>query len=219
MLKLWKVWKAEIELLSEVLGTQPTNPKAREFLESRLEAALNVDDEEVPAAPILEEIIVGTFEVPRSTFFVHDEKPAIANYQLKGWFKSAAGTLPEGLGIQGRKGLPRPTTVKGYIDPWLFVNPRWNFFYRNGILIDKPDGVHRHYIQGRTPKGVRVLPLDSDYINAGARLQFEVRVVDSCPIDEDIILRWFAYAEQYGLLQWRSAGYGTFKLLSLVQLE
>jgi hypothetical protein len=214
---VFKQYQVEIELIEKLLGTQPTEPKAREFLK---EVFPEKEDEEVPlAGGVSAEGVVP--EVPKQTFYTHDDRPVLMDYQLKGFFKEAAVTLPEHLGVAGRKSeFPSSGTIKGYIDRWLFIAPRHiDLLNASGLRKDKVDGSMVHYLRGMTRRGERVAPLDSDYMDEGTRMKFIVSVLKTCSITDDGVKEWLKYGEEgLGLLGWRTAGYGRFKVVNFEAL-
>jgi len=205
MVDLYKRYRVEIELIERILGSQPTNPKARRFLELR-------EDEEVPTST----------EVFKMTFFRKDGRPVLMDYEIKGYLKEAASILPQFLGIPGRRReVPSPTFVKGQLDRWLFVSPRHvPFIGPDGRIKEDVDGSIIHFLRAMTRQGPRVTPLESDFIEAGARLAFTISVIEHCPISEEALRAWLAYAEEgMGLLVWRTAGYGRFRVIGFAPVQ
>ena len=201
---MYRYYRVEVELTEKLLGTQPTDVKARELFESR-------EDEEVPVGP-----------PPKLTFFRHEGKPVLFDYQIKGFFKEAACALPEYLGVRGKvREYPSAATIKGHMARWLFIRPRhFPLTDGDGVVKGDVDGFIEHPLRGMTRRGERVLLLESDYIAEGSKIAFTVAVLENCPITEEGIRMWLQYAEEgIGLLGWRTGGYGHFKVLGFAKVE
>lgn len=195
---MWQNYRVEIEYITELLGTQPQGG-AREFLEVREDEAI-YEGEEVQSRP-------------KTTFYTHDGFLCLMDYQVKGWLKDAFAELPWLLGISGRKSeWASSRVIKGRIDKWLFVSPRHISFGKA-----QPDGQLPRILTAVGPRGPRVTPVESDYVAAGTRAAFCVEVLKRCPITIDMLKTALKYGEKYGMLQWRNAGHGCFKVISLVE--
>jgi hypothetical protein len=57
----------------------------------------------------------------------------------------------------------------------------------------------------------------SDLINPGKPYSLELQVLEGSKVTEDVLRGILSYGELSGLLQWRNAGYGKFKVVSFVK--
>lgn len=224
---MYKRYKVEIELITPILGTQATDPKARQFLEQR--EVEQREDEEVPES-----------EAPsKQTFYIHDgadkdfanvvfpanflpAAPCLLDYEIKGFFKQSAITLPEHLGVPGKKrDYPSNQTIKGYIDRWLFISPRHiPFLDSKGERKMQVEGNIIHPIRAMTRQGERITLIDSDLMNEGTRIKFGIALLQNCPIKGEGLSAWLEYGEEgIGLLGWRTGGWGRFKVVSFSWIE
>ncbi|MCL0088744.1 hypothetical protein M1O54_00015 [Dehalococcoidia bacterium] len=203
---MYRRYQVELETITELLGTQPVQEIRQEHLPTR-------EDEEVFEG-------AGEEKERPTTFYVHDGKICLMDYQVKGWFKEAFGEFPQFTGIKGRtKEWASATTVKGRIDKWLFISPRYIPFVRGGREITKPESVLSRIVRGMGVGGVpRVVPVNSDSLDPGVRIAFQIKIRENCPIDMEALKGVLPYGEEFGLLGWRSAGFGSFKVISIQEV-
>ena len=185
----------EITFKQGVLGTLTGDKDVyRSFIGSKAPDANTVEDE-VAA--------LGTDEVidKGKTFFpkTKEGKPFIYDYQVKGFFKSAASAMSK---VKGSKS----SALKAYkkqIDLRIFIKDREN-------IIENFDeiGECQRPLRCQTMQGERVSLAISEEIPAGATCKFTIQML--CDEDIDMVKEWLDYGQFNGFLQWRNSGKGSF---------
>lgn len=188
--------KVRIEFLDQVLGTTSGNPGIyTEFI-----AAKNPDgvaQDELDALPTDEKIEKTTTIFPKDK----DGNPFLWNYQIKGFFKSAAGAMNR---INTTKDEGKLQAHKKIVDTLIFVFPRQIPLIMNGGKI----GFCERPLRGQTAQGERIALARSECLEAGTQAEFTVLILD--PKIEDNVHEWLDYGQLNGLLQWRNSGKGSF---------
>jgi hypothetical protein len=183
----------EITLLEESLGSQPTNKEIHaEFIGSRSADAAKLEEEQ--AALPAEELV----EKGMTVFFRHEGKPALMDYQIKGFFKDACGALMRVPGTESNK-------IKAYkkiIDGLIFVSPR--FLPLLGAVI----GNCQRPLRVSTPHGEQSCLANSETVQAGVTFKCEITCL--YPRHEVLVTEWLNYGRLKGLGQWRNSGKGRF---------
>ena len=206
---MWREFSVAVETTAPLLGTQPTEESLRKaYLRTE-------EDEEVLAS-----------ERPKTSFYTHNGELVLMNYQLKGWFKDAFGELPHLVGIKGKvREWASARVVKSRLDKWLFVRPRFISMGKTApdgsvtlTVLVGPDGSLIRPLRAQTMQGERITPVESDKVDSPIRLSFVVKVLKFSPITLDKLQAVLPYGEEYGLLQWRSGGWGTFKVIEVKEL-
>lgn len=205
----------------------------REVMEATAKAILaangGVDDPQTDATEM----------APRSiTVFPRGEDglPFLWDYQLRGFFKEAAGALKRSgpaakKAKKAKKGeededegstgaSPEPavkaaeflsdklTAHKKAVDCGVFVAPRRiPIILPEGVTWEKPEICIRP-LRAAGPKGERITLAASEVVPAGSMFEFSVVVLDDGMVP--LVCEWFAYGALKGLLQWRNSGRGTF---------
>ena len=168
--------KVRFTFLEPVLGTWPSNENvARDFIASKAPDASTIEDE---IAALGADVVAdkGMTVFPRA-----NGKPALYDYQIKGFFKDACGML-------SRVKSTKSSTLKAYkkiIDGLIFVEP----------------------LRAQTPQGERVSLANSEEIPAGSTCEFEITMLDE-KAHRDIVLEWLDYGRLRGIGQWRNSGKG-----------
>ena len=204
-----KKLQVTIELIEEMLGTANSDPKIHEdFIASKAPDAMS-REEEVEA--------LGTdavVEKSKTVFPKVDGKPFVYDYQIRGFFKAAAGFLQR---CKGEKFAAHTNKIKAYkkvIDGCIFVEPR-------KILIEMPEGAQigncQRPLRAQTAQGERVALANSESVPAGSRLTFVVEIESDQYVDA--VLEWLAYGSRNGLGQWRNSGKGRYKVLDIKEVK
>ena len=129
----------------------------------------------------------------------------VLDYQIKGYFKHVASVMPETLGLLKRSGESvSGRMARGRLDDWLFIQPRRVYLGKMN-----PDGYIERPIRAETLRGPRICLGRSDKVD-NCKIEFDVVVLDKCPIDETMMRTWLDYGQMQGMFQWRSGGYGRF---------
>lgn len=179
----------------EILGTASGNPEIhKEYIASNAPDALTMK-EEVEA--------IGTEEVFEKSMTVFprgkDGRPIVWDYQWKGFFKDAFGSL---------KKIPDSACgkVKAYkkeIDGLIFVSPRMIPIDFEGEV-----GVCQRPLRAQTAQGERIALASSETVPAGSSMTFDIQMlVDG---HEKAILEALEYGRLRGFGQWRNSGKGRF---------
>lgn len=188
--------KIKVIFDEEVLGTAPGNPKVYDTYIGQNAPDKNKAKEESEAvenAEMLPEKIM--------TVFPRDEQgnPIIWDYQWKGFFKDAFGSL---------KKLPKSECgkVKAYkkeIDGLIFVEPRKIPVEMNGEI-----GECQRPLRAQTPQGERITLAASETVPVGSSIIFTIKMLlDS---HEKAVIEALDYGALRGFGQWRNSGKGRF---------
>jgi len=190
-----KVLKVKVTMFEEILGTASANPDIHEeFIASKAPDAQSIE-EEVAAIGAEEVFEKGMTVFPRDK----EGKPIAWDYQWKGFFKDACGSL--------RK-VPKSECgkIKAYkkeIDGLIFPEPR-----QIPIVFDGEMGICQRPLRGQTAQGERVALASSECIPAGATMTFDIRML--LPDHEKAVLEMLDYGKLRGFGQWRNSGKGRY---------
>lgn len=190
-----KEMRVRLTLTEPVLGTASNDKEIHSnFIASHAPDAPS-RDEEVAAVGVDEVIEKSMTVFPRN----EDGIPIMWDYQIKGFFKDACGSLRKVSDTKSSK-------LKAYkkeIDGLVFVKER-----QTVISTDKPIESLQRPLRAQTAQGERISLANSEKIAAGATLEFTVL----CLKDDlmGYVKEWFDYGALRGLGQWRNASYGRF---------
>ena len=194
--------RVESTFIEPLLGTQPNNPEIHsEFIAAN-----------APDAPTRKEeiAVMGAQEVEEKSMTIFpkdkDGKPFLWDYQIKGFFKDACGSL-------ARAGGTKSSELKAYkkvIDGLIFPKPR-----QIPLVLEKGAvmGNCQRPLRGQTAQGERISLANSEQIPAGTKIVFDILILDKKY--EKLVIEWLEYGELRGVGQWRNSGKGrfTFKVL------
>lgn len=189
--------KVRITTQDEMLGTASANPDIHEeFIAAKAES----EDKTRQEVDAVKDIDPETeFEKSMTIFPRMDGKPVMWDYQVKGFFKDACGSLRKIPGSECSK-------IKAYkkeIDGLIFVEPR-------AIPIDHDGAITicQRPLRAQTAQGERVALASSESISAGATMEFTIKLLlDS---HEAMVNEMLDYGQFRGLGQWRNSGKGRF---------
>lgn len=192
-----------IDFIDDVLGTAPGDPDIHGSYVSSKAPDAATKEEEIAA------IGEDEFRAKGKTIFPTDEcgNPIFWNYQIKGFFKSACAAQ---RGLSGSKS----SKVKAYkkkIDLGIFVFPDADDPSSRAIKIHMTKagvGECQRPLRAETMQGPRVAIADSESIEKGSWIEFDVVVLDEG--DWDLVKEWLDYGKFNGLGQWRNSGKGAF---------
>lgn len=190
-----KEMRVRLTLTEPVLGTASNDKEIHSnFIASHAPDAPS-RDEEVAAVGVDEVIEKSMTVFPRN----EDGIPIMWDYQIKGFFKDACGSLRKVSDTKSSK-------LKAYkkeIDGLVFVKER-----QTVISTDKPIESLQRPLRAQTVQGERISLANSEKIAAGATLEFTVL----CLKDDlmGYVKEWFDYGALRGIGQWRNASYGRF---------
>jgi hypothetical protein len=185
-----------IELMEDLLGTVPKNKDIYEaYIADR---AKSIDDMEEEIATVEE-----VEEKGWTGFHRDDEGLFLYNYMIKGFLKSALEVL------MTNKAIPKIPAYKKWIDNLVHVKPR-----RIRLPLKDPSGVLERPLRAMTPQGPRVTLTRSDFIANGSKITFNLQLfTNEKGLSWSVLNDCFEFGEFVGLGQWRSGGYGQFKVI------
>jgi len=144
-------------------------------------------------------------------FHKNEEGIFIYNYMIKGMLKNAGNILKEQLKIKA---------LRSKITNHIFITPRHVFFTgKTGRKLKKHDSVVERPIQCQTPLGPRVSLARSEAMNEGRTLKFQIELIDHKEIKEKTIRTLLDYGSRCGLGQFRTGGFGSFKVTKFVKVK
>ena len=191
--KTKEILKVELEFTEPLLGTLPGDDKiAEEYVMSKHPDGAQEDEQK----SLTEEMRKSTSYFSRN----HKDKPALWDYQIKGFFKDACSMMRRITPVDELK------AHKKIIDGLVFVFPR------QIELILPPKGkldFLQRPLRISTPKGERTALARSEMAPIGTKLQFEILLLK--PDLKKYIVNWLDYGILRGLGQWRNSGMGSFK--------
>lgn len=133
----------------------------------------------------------------------------IKGYQIKGFMKEAAKALKDQLGL---------ASCVSKIDNFVFIAEDNIPVMRGGKWIKQPDNFLERPLRGETPQGPRVSLAKSEQICGDWYIDITVKVIEnkktakSVALDMGVVEELLSYGQFKGLLQWRNAGYGSFRI-------
>ena len=159
-----KTYHVHAEFVQPILGTASADPQIHErFIASKAPDAKSLE-EEVEALGADELVERGTTVFPRTK----DGTPFLWDYQLKGFFKDAAGACRQ---MDGMDASRRLVAHKSKIDQLVFVTPR-------NVRLYMPEGsevrVMQRPLRAQTARGERVALAASEMLDAGTVRDFDV---------------------------------------------
>ena len=192
--------RVRLTLIEPLLGTASANPDIhREFIASKNPDAGSIEDE---VATIGADAVADK----GMTVFARmdDGRPMVWDYQIKGFFKDAAGMLR-------RVKSSKSSKLKAYkkiIDGLIFVEER-----RIPIEFDGELDNCQRPLRAQTAQGERVALAESEMAPAGSTLTFTITTLEDglMPAIEE----WLRYGKLRGLGQWRNSGMGRFEFEAL----
>ena len=190
-----KTLKVKITLLEEMLGTSSANPDVhREYIASKAVDASTIEDEVAAIG------VDATVEKSMTVFPRENGQPIMYDYQIKGFFKDACGSLARVPGTISNK----TKAYKKVIDGTVFVMPRKIYFDLSGKI-----GNCQRPLRAETAQGPRVALANSETIPTGSSFTAEIMLLDEGA--EKLVREWLDYGKLRGLGQWRNSGKGRFE--------
>lgn len=187
--------KIRITFTEELLGTASGNPELhREFIASKAPDAISAE-EEVEAIGVDGVVEKAMTVFPRN----QDGEPILFDYQIKGFFKDACGTLRRVPGSVSSK-------IKAYkkeIDGLLFVSPRMIRLSMPG-----PMGECQRPLRASTAQGERIALSHSETAPAGTTIEVEIQCLTKDMLN--LAKECLEYGKLRGIGQWRNSGKGRF---------
>lgn len=201
---MWDRYELTFELTAPVLGTMP---KDRNVYERYVMDQAKTEMEKTRATEDVDKVPEEVESKGWTGFYTDDGtpdgNPVLMDYQFKGFLKNAGNVL---------KGALRVKNLRSHINDTVFVHPRMI------VLAEKPDGVLERPLRAMTMQGPRVSLMRSDQIDPGKQYKLELQVLEGSVVTEQVLKDILSYGELQGLLQWRNAGYGRFKIVDFKKL-
>jgi len=186
-------YKLSVELISPLLGSQPSKDVASEYLAKKagFDSLPEAELETLPDA------------LDKGTTVFHKDaagNPILWAYQVKGFLKNG-GQVFNGRVTGGIKNLRKK------VGDYVFVTPP-QIKLLNGK--GAPDITYNERpLRAQTPQGERVALARSEQIDAGAHFSCGITVIEDV-IGESVLRELLDYGYYQGLGQWRGGGYGQF---------
>ena len=188
--------KVRITFLEELLGTANSDKDIHEeYIASKAPDAPS-REEEVAALGVDEVVAKGKTIFPRDT----EGRPFLWNYQIKGFFKSAAQA---GSYIGGDSKL---ANYKKKIDLLVFVKERQIHLI---IPEGKEMGDCQRPLRAQTMQGERVALANSETCPAGTTAEFTIQVLDDSLTKH--VYQWLDFGQYNGIGAWRNSSKGSFE--------
>lgn len=204
--------RVKLTFLDSILGGEPGSAELHEdYIQSKIPDDIYTEEER---AAIKEEEINALLEGDqkgKTVFYRNpDGVPCLKNNHIKGFFKSACAALKSDKSNISSK----ITAYKKEIDTHVFIFADVNNKADRFIPIQNHGevGSCQRPLRAQTAQGERVAIADSEEIQAGAWVEFDVVTLqhDKKPIGPDLIKEWLDFGLFNGLGQWRSSGHGAF---------
>lgn len=209
-MKRGQILNVHLRYTEPVLGTVAKDPKVFEdYIASKIVKRKDLTDEEKEKLKAEEvkhafENIEAVEERGWTGFQIEEGVPFVYDYYLRGFFKTAIGTLQE------TGDLKKIVAYKSRIDRFVFIHPRRVPM----ILNEDPQFVLERPLRAMTPQGPRVTVTRSDALPIGTEIKFQVELLKNKYITLDTIKTSLEYGRYEGHGQWRSGSYGRFEVVS-----
>lgn len=186
--------KVKLTLTEQMLGTKAANPDVfADFIASKCPDE-DLRKQELDKAEHREE--AGT-----TVFHRADGEPIIYDYQVKGFFKDACGSLRQADGTKSKELKAYKTKIDGLV----FVSPR---VIKLQLPAGGAIGVCERPLRADTAQGPRVSVCRSETVPVGTVIEFEVTAIAASMVP--LVKEWLGYGKLRGLGQWRNSGCGRF---------
>jgi len=186
-----KTYQIKVTCIEPLLGTTPMNKEVfTDYIGSLNPEGVQAD--EVAAVPeMLEKGTTGFFRMP-------DGRPAMMDYQIKGFFKDAASMLRR----DPDSGWSKVKAHIKIIDGLVFVTPRFIPLSCAAEAID----MFERPLRGQTAQGERICLARSERAPIGTTLEFKVLIL--AQVTENLLRELLVYGALRGLGQFRNGGWG-----------
>lgn len=148
-----------------------------------------------------------------TVFFWDKEKalPKIGDHMIGGFLKAAAEAVARTLPKKNGTMLHSTSHTQSMINQYVRCENQFITFDRDVKRDDKGEVAYlQRSLRAETAKGPRVSLAKSEIVEAGAVLDFVLKVWAGSPVKEEHLRELFDYGELSGLGQWRNTGYGQF---------
>lgn len=189
--------KVRLTFTEDVLGTASGDPDVyRSYIASKAPDAATTESE-------VEDLGVDAVVEKGMTVFPKDEdgNPFLYDYQVRGFFKSAAGFLRKADGTLSSK-------IKAYkklVDGLVMIEERKIPFV---LPEGKAMGTCQRPLRASTPQGERVALAMSETVPAGSTVEFTIVCIQNGLLPT--VREWLDYGRWNGIGAWRNAGQGRY---------
>ena len=195
-----KKMRVKLTFTTPILGTAPNDQEIyKNYIASNGPDAKSKEEE-------IATVGVDEFTERGMTVFSRDKdgQPILWDYQIRGFFKAACGTLQKCKGEVFAKESCKIKAYKKIIDGIIFIDERQIPIHMSGEI-----GILERPLRASTPQGERVALASSEMIPEGSWIEFTITTLS----DEYVaaIKEWLDYGIYRGLGQWRNGSYGRFQ--------
>jgi hypothetical protein len=187
--------KVKVTFTESVLGTASANPELHaEFIASKAPDAKTREEE-------VADLGVDEVEKKDMTVFprLEDGTPFLYDYQIKGFFKNACGTLRNVSKTESSK----IKAYKKYIDGLVFVDER-----KIPLQFEGEVGNLQRPLRASTAQGERIALASSEECPIGTVIEFTISILKDDL--EEAVIEWLNYGARNGIGQWHNSGHGRF---------
>lgn len=187
--------KVKVTFTESVLGTASANPELHaEFIASKAPDAKTKAEE-------VADLGVDEVEKKDMTVFprMEDGTPFLYDYQIKGFFKNACGTLRNVSKTESSK----IKAYKKYIDGLVFVDER-----KIPLQFEGEVGNLQRPLRASTAQGERIALANSEECPIGTVIEFTISILKDDL--EEAVIEWLDYGALNGIGQWHNSGHGRF---------
>lgn len=139
------------------------------------------------------------------------DKPCVGDHMVYGFLKAAAEAIGRTMPKKNATMLQSISYTQSIINQHVRCEQQFIPFDKD---VRKNSDGSVSYLQrslrAMTMQGPRISLAKSEVVEAGANLEFTLKVMPNSPLTEEVLRQLFAYGEFVGLGQWRSAGNGVF---------
>lgn len=148
------------------------------------------------------------------TVFFRDEEgmPCIGDHMIKGFLKASAEAIARTLPRKNGTVLNSASYTESLINQHVTVSDEFVSFDQD--IVKNEDGTpnfKQRSLRAMTAQGPRVSLAKSERVASGAKIKFDLMVLQNSGITEEVLRKLFSYGELSGIGQWRNARYGAFK--------
>lgn len=149
----------------------------------------------------IEELGVDEVEKKDMTVFprMKDSRPFLYDYQIKGFFKNACGTLRNVTGTESSK----IKAYKKFIDGLVFIDER-----KIPLQFDGEITTLQRPLRASTAQGERIALAHSEECPIGTVIEFTITMLKDEL--EKAVFEWLDYGRLNGIGQWHNSGHGRF---------
>jgi hypothetical protein len=235
---LVRIFKITLTFLRDMLGTNPMDAdihgthvidKERKIITEKSKVNKALSNKYLDASDISEERkqeemgkikeraeelmeIVGDLDEKGITvFFREDGKVCIGDHMIYGFLKAAAEAISQTLPKKNGTILHSASYTQSIINR--HVSCTDEFIFSDTDIKRKPDGSPDYKVRSlraQTPQGPRVTIAKSERIPKGAKLEFNLQIMEGSPLTVEALKTLLDYGKITGLGQWRNARNGSF---------